>query len=142
MKVIEIIKNNLLGKDKITKQEFISSINYLYSVNKITISETENDKPTLLKILNLIEEHGKCWDDIIIDEEKTNCIYNEEEKNFTISISVKQKEDNPIYIVLQNRTGMYSNLSCEEIQKVFNYAFLGNADKDFIENIKKKIERS
>ena len=141
MKFIEKIKNSLLQKDKISKEEFISSIRYLYSVNKIKISEFENKIPTLLKILDLLEKKGQCWNNIIIDKEKTNCIYNESTKTFLVEVLAKQRgKDMIVHIILENKESTYSNLSCEEIKNIFNCAFLGNVDKTFIDLIKSKIK--
>ena len=142
MKIIEKIKNSLLQKNKLSKEEFLSSIRYLYSVNKIKISEFENNTPTFLKILNLLEEKGRCWNNIEIDEEKTVCFYNEEKKSFIIEIFAKQRgKDMLVHIFLENKKGTYSDITCEEMQRIFDYAFVGTSEKDFITYLKGKIKK-
>lgn len=142
--MIELLKKKITNKsNEQAKSDFISSINYLYSVHKLKIEEKENNVPTLLKLLDVIEKKGRYWENVKINKDKTTCRYDEENLSYKIDVYINKKngtlEELPVSIIVKNNTGCYSYISCEEFINIFNYAFGEESNKNIVATIKSKI---
>lgn len=144
MEIIELLKKKIT-KQKITKNDFFSSINCLYSVHKLTIEEKENNIPTILKLLDILEKEDCYWKNAKINKNKTTCYYDKETNTYKIDIYINKEnktlDEIPVLITVKNDTNCYSDVSCEDFINIFNYAFEGNTDKNIIASIKEKIKR-
>ena len=144
MEIFELLKKKFTNNQKITKNDFFSSINYLYTIHKLKIEEKENNVPTILKMLEIIEKEGHYWENITINKEKTTCQYNKEDCSYMIDVYINKENEAlneiPVLITVKNDTGCYSDISCEEFINIFNYAFGEDVNKNIVATVKSKIK--